>query len=147
MHGLIHLLFQSRTKVHHPGWSVGICNHCGQLEVWRLENLIRIFCICFIPISRTVVGKRWRCDFCERLASAPIVVKYVPLDDWIPLDGLPALLKRLDLNPSLAPSAGSSETRMRSLLTSLNDKEWLKKTDSGVGMVTGMIVGFLAGIG
>jgi hypothetical protein len=113
----MHVIIEWRRRYDHIGWSVGFCKHCGQIEAARVEDVVEVVSIWFIPISSTRVGLTAHCDFCSRSIDATLPPPIVT-DAWTPADGLPALFARLSLFVPPLGAEVSSETRLRSLLKS-----------------------------
>jgi hypothetical protein len=124
------------------GWAIGQCPKCKQVEAVQIRDVIDVTAYYFIPVRRTIVGKDCVCDFCERpLVWSQVSQANIAMHQWMPADGLPALLKSLGVKQKVAPLPTTDE-RLHSLLSAVQEASSLKN----VSITPGLIVGGLAGI-
>jgi hypothetical protein len=139
------------NEYRHVAWSAGYCTHCQGLEAIRVQDVVEVLAVYFVPIQRRVVGRNGICDFCERPLDRAVTDQLVDRLDWAPPGGLPKLLASLGSKQELTlPEAPLTETqpdvRLRSLLSATQDASSLKNVNIVVGLVAGLIAGVALGI-
>jgi hypothetical protein len=136
-----------KKKLEPTGWSLAFCSHCQQLEAMRVEQVVQVVAIWFIPVSGTVEGFVQRCDFCERISELPPPGEGLELDAWRPAEGLDALATRLRGPSGKLAKDIYAETRLRSALSSIRESMAFNQLDVTWGIVLGGALGLGLGIG
>jgi hypothetical protein len=64
------------------GWSVGLCSKCKQAGPTRVDNVVEVLSFGLLPITKSLVGRIRRCDFCERAIEMGGTPPSIALDEW-----------------------------------------------------------------
>lgn len=123
-------------------WSGGWCAHCGQTGIVRVEQVVEVVCVLFVPVHRRSVGVAARCDFCERdVPIEDVHGQLVDRDEWNHAAGLAALEKQVGME--LTPT--NEQQRVASLLASIDEATRINRIDCTRGLVVGVVLGALLG--
>jgi hypothetical protein len=146
----VHISLEWQTEYHPHRWSFGYCPSCQEAGLVRLD---RVEEVCYLwgmfPVdTQDTEQTAPRCDFCRRLVEQVFHAKGIALDKWSPVEGITALLDRLDLaDRVLPPEDASSDARLHSLLTSVAQESSIFQFGlSPIGMFAGLILGVLAAV-
>jgi hypothetical protein len=140
--------FNWKTSYRPIGWSLGHCSSCQQEGVVQLENVVEVFYLYdVIPLSENLKGKIARCDFCRRHVENARDWRGISLADWSPKEGLASLYRKLDLSYPIGLSNASSNVRLHSLLSSVQEASSVSRMNLGpFGILGGGILGVLVAI-
>jgi hypothetical protein len=139
----VHIHISWKTSYRPMGWSLGYCESCQQAGSVRLEKVVEVLYLNgIIPLSKRDKGRVGRCDFCRRLVERVWDGDGIALGDWSPQEGVAALGKKLGVsNPSGFGNA-STDARLHSLLSAVQQSSSLTKVGLGpVGILSGCILG------
>jgi hypothetical protein len=146
MHVPIH--FSWKTLLQSANWSFGYCRHCEQHGAIRIESFKHTLYLNLIIRLSDQYATITRCDFCERRLDLPANRAVIAYSAWSHEEGLPALLLRLGLPPSSAPSTPMTDIQLHSLLSSVQQASvslTLGPLLIFLGMLVGLILGTAAG--
>lgn len=116
--------------------------HCGQTGIVRVEQVVEVVCVLFVPVHRRPVGISARCDFCERdVPIEKVHGQLVDWDEWNHAAGLAVLERQVGME--LTPT--NEQQRFASLLTSIDEATRINRIDCTRGLVVGVLVGALLG--
>jgi hypothetical protein len=124
------------------GWSFAYCGSCQQEGVVRLEKVVEVLYLNgIIPLYKKDKGQRARCDFCGRLVQQVRNWEGVALADWSPQEGVAALSKILGISAPVGLTNASTDARLHSLLSAVQQTSSLTKVGIGpVGILSGCIL-------
>jgi hypothetical protein len=142
----ITLLIIRKRRPRHVGWTLGFCYSCGGFEGVRIDDEIEVTSVWFVPVSRTVVGTWTRCDFCDRPTNDLVTSARLGPEEWVPAEGQEALASRLKVEATDLRLEPDRETRLRSLLSAVEESTSLSNLDVSLGITSGMILGGLLGL-
>jgi hypothetical protein len=142
----MHVVIHSRIEYEQTEWAVGLCPHCGQMEILRVERVNDVVCLGGFPVSSTPIGIALRCDFCLRLIDSDPNRTRIPLRAWHHPEGMAELIRKLGLPAAIEVPDPNSPARIHSLLSSVRDSCWLGNMEITLGLVTGAVAGVAAGV-
>jgi hypothetical protein len=141
----VHVHIAWKEEYRPVGWSFGYCKYCGENFPIKLEaawHALYLYGLFALQDQRTQTA---RCDFCQRNVEFVIDVQPIEYSAWSPEEGVPALLRKLGLPASSAPSTPDLETQLRSLLASAEEAA-NRFHPSRLWSVLGTLVGLGVGI-
>lgn len=142
----MYILIIFARKPRQIGWTLGVCGSCGGWEAIRVEEIIQTVKLWCIPVSSSVIGRRLRCDFCERqLRGAPASLRTIESREWVPAAGLQDLARRLGGDPAVLSEKRNGEQRIDSLLRAIAHLTSINNVNVDFGITTGLILGGLLG--
>lgn len=142
----ISFLISWKTVPHPVAWTIGRCPYCHGLEAIRIEDSVIVVSVNFLPIIRSPTGKQTAsCGFCERAVDLPVALNRIDIASWEPHDGIDALATKLGMNGRAMSMDRNHETRMRSLLSAVEEASTLDRLDISFGLTTGLLLGGVAG--
>ena len=137
----MHILIRWTYKYRQTGWSIGFCSSCKQPGPARVDDVIEVVSINLLPISRSIIGKIQRCDFCERPVDSVATKRSVDVGEWSHDQGQTALAELVAPAWKGKVSARASQQRLISLLSAAQARSTMNNVDVVPGLTVGLLVG------
>jgi hypothetical protein len=139
----LHIPIHVTRQLQPVAWSAGFCPSCRQTQVARIELLSEAIAVAGIAGRPNVVGRYFRCDFCQRLIP-PANSRAVPMSAWDPARGRDKLFEMLEL-PREEWSMELTDASLHSLLDSTRESCGILRQPKLMGFAWGFVFGSAMG--
>jgi hypothetical protein len=143
----ITLAISWQTILQPTDWSVGYCVRCDRFEAIQVGDLVEVTTAYEITMSRRVIGRGARCDWCGTGANPMPEAQVIPRGRWSYAEGVRALFEKCA--PALLAHAPqlTADDDLRPLLSWVQRRSSVDSVDIGVGVIEGALVGAVLGVG